>query len=195
MKTLKSLLAIVLLWIPFPALAQINVWCTGLPGCGAGPSNVIATNTLPGIILILATLSAGATMVFVVYAGIELVMMYGDEAKASKAKNTVIYALAGLALSVTASSIISFVVTENYVGTGSNVIVGFMQSLVRIMLTIFNTLFLMAVVLSGLRLVMAGGKGDEFSKAVSIIKWAVFGAIIVNVGRALVEALMRTFLL
>ncbi len=190
-----SLLAVLLLWFPVPVLAQINVWCAGLPGCGDGPSNVIATNTLPGIILILATLSAGATVVFVVYAGIQLVMMYGDEGKASTAKNTVLYALGGLALSIMASSIVSFVATENYIAGSGNIIIAFMQSVVRIMLTVFNTLFLAAIVLAGLRFVLAGGKTDEFNKAVGIIKWAIFGAIIVNVGRALVEALMRTFLL
>ena len=51
------------------ASAQLPVLCTGLPGCGAGPANVIVGAGIPLIAQIFLNSSAALSVIFVVIGG------------------------------------------------------------------------------------------------------------------------------
>lgn len=174
------------------ALAQIpTVVCTGLAGCGAPVSNVLFHSTLPALIRFLASFAGGAAVIFIVVAGVQLLLSWGDESKVTAAKWAVIYAIMGLTLAITSQVIVAFIVTEDY-GQGANdfLFAGAMPAVVRIILTLFNVAFVLVIMLAGIRMTYGGGQADEFSKSLNTIKWAIGGAVVTNLAHAAVNALL-----
>jgi hypothetical protein len=165
--------------------------CNGLPGCGAPPSDVLFQNALTTAVIVLVNASAGAAVLFVVISGLQMLLAFGDSGKISKARKGILYALGGLGLSLVAASLVQVVSSEVLVQAGGDVLTDFMASVVRIILTLFNVIFIIVAIGAGIRMVIAQGKSDEFQAGISMIKWAIIGAIIVNVSRAIVLAFLN----
>lgn len=176
------------------AIGPIFVGCRGLPDCGRPPGNVIVSIILATFEILMAV-AAGVTVVFVVLAGFQMLLTFGDESKVTKARMAILYALIGFGIALVAGSAVSFVATQ-YVGQGSaqggagTFVVMVLKSAVDVMVILFNALFLLMIAVAGIRMVMAQGKSDEFQKGMSIIKSAIFGAIVVNVAKALVQSFL-----
>lgn len=183
------------------AVAPIWVVCTGLAGCGKPPGNAIVSAVYTGF-TVLVGVSAGTAVLFVVWNGLQMVLAFGDEGKFTNARWGVLYALLGLGIALFSGTAVSFVSTQYFgqctgffsgcvTATPSvNVLTVFMRTLTSIIALIFNVLFGIAVVIAGMRILVGGGKSDELGKAGSIIKACITGAVIVNVGRALVQAFL-----
>ena len=184
--------------LPFIASAatppQVN--CQGLPGCGGGmhdPTSIFTTG-IPLIITLLLTAVAAGAIIGIIWAGILMLTALGDEGKITKAKHSIGYSLAGLALAMSAESLVSYIVTEDWGqqggGTGE-----FMTSIglavVDTGVAVFNGLFVIIIIYAGMRMLMARGKSDEFHKAVNIIRWAVIGAIVVNLSKVIISAFLN----
>ncbi len=176
-----------------PAFAQIPVICTGLAGCGAGAENVLLTSTLPTAGALMIRLVAGGAVIFIVVAGTKM-LIGGNDEKAGAAKKSIMLALGGLGLALAAGTIVSFVTTENYgqanpgdflFGAG-----GLMESAIRIIMTLFNVAFIIVILYAGIQMVLSSGKADEFKKGGTMIKWAIVGAVLVNLSRAIVQAFL-----
>ncbi len=56
-----------------------------------------------------------------------------------------------------------------------------------------NAIFLLMIVLAGLKMVYAQGKADEYNAGKKMLTWAVIGAVIVNLASALVYAVALYF--
>ncbi len=170
------------------------VRCKGIPGCDAGPSNVFAETAIPAITdLLLKTAAAGAILA-IMWGGFLMVMSNGDDAKGQNGRKSITFGLGGLALALSANSLVSFFVTEDF-GQGSAggggadfLFSSLFPAAVRIILAIFNVAVAMVVIFAGIRMAMSKGKSDQFSKGGSTIMWACLGAIVVNAARAIVEA-------
>lgn len=169
--------------------------CTGLAGCPEGPENTLYTNILPAAASLLIQVAGAAAVIWVVIAGVRLVASYGDETQIGMARKSVLYALGGLGLALCAATIVSFVTSENYgqadptdfvFGTG-----GLVAAALRIILVLFNVGFIIAILLAGVRMVSGQGSPDEFKKGGEIIKWCIIGAVLVNIARVLVQALLN----
>jgi hypothetical protein len=191
------LLALAVLMLPVPVHAQgeMPVICTGLAGCGQGIENTIFNNVLPAAVVLILQLAAGGALIFIVIAGVRMLLAYGDDSKAGEAKLLVFYALGGLALVLLSANIVSYVTTENFVQANPENFIfgpgGLLESVIRIVLILFNAGFVVMIVLAGVKMLMASGAEDEFKKAGAIIKWAIIGAIVVNMARALVQAFLN----
>jgi hypothetical protein len=186
---LPAIVALALVALPMAAFAvdpYPPILCNGLFGCGSPAENVLLNYTLPTAAMVLIQLAAGGAVIAIVLAGVQMVLSYADEGKVSNARKSVIYTLGGLALAFSATSIVSFVATEDY-GVGGG-IVGVMANAIRIIMILFNVAFALVVILAGMRMVTAGGNEEEFRKGAQVIKWAIVGAVIVNVARAGVQA-------
>ena len=192
---LASLSAVALALVPVPAFAQaMEVICNGLPGCGAGPENTLITRVLPAATFLMIQLVAGASVVFVMIGGVRMLLSAGDDGKAQAGRKQVISAVAGLGLAIVSATAVSFVTTENYgqanpqnflFGAG-----GLLDSVVRLILTLFNVGFVIMVLYAGLKMALASGASDEFKKGGQIIRWAIVGAVVVNLARAIVQAFL-----
>ncbi len=170
------------------------VVCTGLAGCGKSAENLLYTGVLPTAASLMIQIAGAAAVIFIVIGGVQMVMSGGDEGKISTAKKAVIYSLAGLGLAITAATLVSFVTTENYgQAGGANFLFGaggFVPSVIRIIMMLFDAGFFIVIFWAGLRMVIAAGNAEEFKKAGVMIRWAIVGAIIVNIAKAGVQALL-----
>lgn len=79
---------------------------TGLPVVGAG------SDQLKIILQIVFGVMAAAAVLIIVIAGLRFVISQGNPQETAKARNTIIYAAAGLLIALTAETIVSFVLTK-----------------------------------------------------------------------------------
>lgn len=162
----------------------------GLVGCGNAPGNPL----VGGIIYIanlLIDFAAGAAVLLIIWAGFQMLISEGDESKVSTARKGVLYAVLGLMLAGTAQLIVGFVGTQDFTGNGDTLPIQILAGAAEVLLTVFNAVFLVVVLLAGIRMVIAQGKADEFNKGRNWIFWSVIGAIIVNIAYALVTAFIN----
>lgn len=78
----------------------------GLPDVAANPSTLEK-------VLSVAFLAVGAlSAIFIIVGGLQYVISAGDPQQTARAKNTIIYAVVGLAISVFATAIVNFVLNR-----------------------------------------------------------------------------------
>ncbi len=193
MRRLLLLAASLLFFVPEVLFAAddplASVKCTGLIGCGGGMANILLISTIPAIAKLLLQLVAGLAVLFVGYSGCMIVFSMGDESKVTTARTQILYTLAGLAVAMCAGTIVSLVVTEKYLPynpPGTSAVLLLIGSAVRIGVLLFNVAFTVIIIFAGMRMVLAQGKSDEFGNAMKMLTYAVIGAIVVNLARALV---------
>ena len=164
-----------------------------LPGCG-GATNVIGI-FIPRIIEFALKLAGGLAVVMIIWYGFILLMNLGDETKVTKGRWGVIYAVIGLVAIILSQMAVSFVVTEQYgqAVPADLVFAGVLPSAVRIMLTAANITFGFFIVYYGIRMVIAQGKPDEYTKARTGIMWTVFGAVLINLANTVVQIVASFF--
>ena len=190
-----SFLAFTFALVPTPVAAQaMEVICVGLPGCGQGPENTLLTRVLPAVVFIMIQLVAGGSVIFIMISGVKMLLSAGDDGKAQAARKGVISAVGGLGLAIVSATAVSFITTENFgqanpqnflFGPG-----GLLDSVVRLILTLFNVGFVIMVLYAGIKMALASGASDEFKKGGQIIRWAIVGAVVVNLARAIVQAFL-----
>lgn len=167
------------------------VLCGNIPGCGLPPGNV-PLEVLGVTAQFMVNLTAGLSVLFVIIAGVQMVISSGEETKVGKARWGIASAVGGLALAMVSQTLVAFIVTEEY-GQNSNspnfILSDLLPNAVRIILTLFNVTFLIMIMVQGFRIYIGSGKTDTYNSALSAIRWAIVGAIIVNAARAIVQAL------
>lgn len=170
--------------------------CSDLqPGCGDGPANIF-TSTFPNLAVFMLQVATGLAVLFVVWAGFQLVLNAGDEGKIGNQKKNIFYVLAGLFTAIVSQLIVSFAVTQDWgQNAGGNLVINVLASAVGSILTVFNGVFLLAIIYYGVRMLMAAGDSGGFNSARAGITWAIIGAIIVNLANALVQGVTSFFAL
>lgn len=96
------------MWVDIFAASIPDIECWGLPGCDGGVSS--ETNIygiIWNIIALLIQYVAVFAVLAVMYGGILYLISSGDEEKTKKAKTTIIWALVGVFLSVSAWTLIN----------------------------------------------------------------------------------------
>lgn len=211
LRHLLRLGALVMLAMASPAFAsQLTVICNGLAGCdgpgvidmggtAAANGNMLSNRVIPVVAAAMLNIAAGLSLVFIVISGYRMVISAGDDSKFNAGRSGIIFSLVGLSISVTASAIVSFVISENYgqaagpafflYGTG-----GIMGATVAIILTVMNVSLILMIIYGGIQMILGGGKSDGFQNGWKTIKFAIIGAIVVNIARWLVEATLTTIL-
>ena len=176
---------IALLSMPI-AFAQTADPCLYVGGCGG--SNVLL-NFLTPIAQLLIGIAGGATVLFVVLGGAQMMLSFGDEGKVTKGRMSIVYAIGGFLLVLSASMIANFVrLRAGYIGAGDPFL-DLMAAMVDGILTLFNAVFIIMVIFAGYRMVVGRGQAEEFNKGKTMLIWVAAGAIIINVARALVNAI------
>jgi hypothetical protein len=79
-------------------------YCTNLPQAASSAANV------QHIIQIILGIFAATAVLFIVIAGLNFVTAGGDSAKVAKARGTIVYALVGLVVAVSADVIVTVVI-------------------------------------------------------------------------------------
>ncbi len=165
------------------------------PGCGEGPANIFLS-TFPSLAVFMLQLATGLAVLFIVWAGFQLVINLGDEGKIGNQKTGIFYALAGLFTAIISQLIVSFVATQDWgQNAGGNLPINVLSSAVGSILLVFNGIFVIAIVYYGIRMLLASGDSGGFNSARTGITWAIIGAIIVNLANALVQGVTSFFAL
>lgn len=191
-----------LLGLVVPAAHAQDLWglwepaCSPLqPGCGDGPANIFLS-TFPNLAIFMLQLATGLTVLFIVYAGVQLVLNMGDEGKIGNQRKGIFFALAGLFTAIVSQLVVSFVATQNWgQDAGGNLPINVLAAAVGSLLTLFNGLLIMAIMYYGIRMLLASGDSGAFGSAKTGITWAIVGAIIVNLANALVQGVTSFFAL
>ena len=193
------LLSLGLLILPTSVLAQppqpgVDP-CSGIGGCERNGQALIGL-AVQNVAAVFVAVAAGAAVLFVVVGGFQMLISFGNESTATKGRNSVIFALSGFALTLAAQAIISFVVNCAFAGnihlTSTNPALTLMATAVNIMMSVFNVVFALVAIGAGFRMVLGHGKSDEFTKARSTLLFAIIGAVVINVARALVNIVLTT---
>ncbi len=110
-----GMLMVGLLGVLTPAVSAAN----GINICSGNESSVYCKNKNTGetqvngiiktIVEVLLTAVGAISIIMIVIGGIMFALSSGDAQKAAKARNTVLYAVVGLAVSLFASAIVNFV--------------------------------------------------------------------------------------
>jgi len=164
--------------------------------CNATLGNSIIDNGIAQLGLFFAGLGGGAAVVFAVIGGAQVLLSFGDESKITKGRNSLIFSLAGFALLLASQAIVSFTVASAGaamldVGGGVNPLLSLMTGVVQALLIALNSLFVLVMVVAGVRLVI-GRKQEEFGKARQMLIYAIVGAFFVNVSHAFVRGILAT---
>lgn len=178
-----------------PLAAHAQNPCIFIPG-GCPPQNVFQTHMIPAAAAILLRVAGGLSVIFIVWACIQMVTAYGDTGKIATARYSILYSLIGMLLAILSQLIVAFVVTEpsfRVIGT-ANTDIAIMASILRLMIRAFNVILGIMVVLAGIKMVIAGGALDEYNKGKTILTWSLIAAVAVNVAHALVNAVVTHFL-
>lgn len=173
------------------AIATLPIHCTGLVGCGAGPSNTLV-NGIPHVAVIILQVAAGGCVLAIVWAGFQMVISLGDGGKIGQAKNAILYAMLGLGITVLSQFLISSVISE-YVPTDDPTVIHLtiLKGIIRYLRNVLNAALAVVIVIGAIRMVMAQGKQDEFTKGRQAILWAVIGALVVNFAVAIASVASR----
>ena len=165
-------------------------------GCGGRPTDMISkalTLGGNGIASQMLMIAAGLAVVYIIWAGIQMIISMGDEGKITTYKWGIAYALIGLSVSILSQFVISVVGTENVAGGGGNLPQNVLANAARILRSVLNGLFVLMAIVAGLRMIYAQGKADEFGTAKKMMYWAIVGAALVNLSAALVYAVAQFF--
>lgn len=170
--------------------------CAGLPGCGAGPTDIISMYTIPTIVALLLQLVAAGALSFIVYSGVMMLTANGDDGQINKARKGIEFAFMGLGLAIVSGTLVSLVASQDWIaGSDTQDILfgasGFIATVLFIVVRLFNVAFAIVVVIAGMKMVLARGNSGEFGKATGMVVWAIVGAIVVNLARVVVQAFLN----
>jgi len=166
--------------------------CGNLPGCN-DVGNLLAESTFPTIISTLMAIAGGGAVLMGIWGGFQMVFANGDEGTIEKGRKFVMYAAGGLAFAISANSLVGFIASEDYTAGNDDLILGLLISGARILLTLFNVVLTIVIVLAGMRMVITRGNSGEFSKASKTILWALVGAVVANLARAIMDIVLNIF--
>ena len=162
-----------------------------IPG-GAPVRNVISDITIPQVVFLLLRVASGLAVVFIIWAGFQMLISWGDESKIQSARWSIIYAASGLFVSIMARMIVNIISAEPMLGFIQDE-VSLMAALARYILIISNSLFLIVIVVAGLRMVLDRGKSDDYNRARTALIWAIGGAVVINAANVVVQAVIGFF--
>ena len=78
-----------------------------------GTANTTSANTLiKNIVNTMLFLVGVLSVIMIIYGGIQYVISVGDSGKVAKAKNTILYAVVGLVVSIMSYAIVNFVISQ-----------------------------------------------------------------------------------
>ncbi|MDZ7785871.1 MAG: hypothetical protein U5L95_01990 [Candidatus Saccharibacteria bacterium] len=95
--------------LPFRFFAQQVLERDDLPGL---PNVDLAPSSIQDAISLVATILGFISVIVIIIASIKFALSQGESQKVANAKNTIIYALIGLVVSLLAYSIVNFVIGE-----------------------------------------------------------------------------------
>ncbi len=181
---------------PHVALAKMTwIYCGNLPGCNASEVQSYVGNVLAMLLIELPKFVYLLGGLFIVIGGMYIVLSAGNSENVTKGKNIITWSAIGIfamEVIVTMSPLNSFLKPELAPlfapdGTllttvqGTNLPPALIQIVVSTIIDLLYVALLGVGIFSGMRMVMSGGKDDQYNKGKEGLFWAAVGAIIINI--------------
>lgn len=171
------------------AAALIDPQCN-FPGCGRPPADLVGAVALPELARIALNATAALAVIFGVVGGAQYLLSRGDESQTEKAKQTILWALAGMLVALASHRIVIAVLSQVYIGFGTDPLFEFFAAVIGIMTALLNVGFFLMILWGGIRMVTARGAEEEVSKGRKTIVYAIVGAVVINVIPFVVKAVI-----
>lgn len=183
------LAAFVLALFPHVASAQLWIYCGNLPSCGPGFTEHF-TAALNVLLLRLPRYIYMLGVLFIMIGGVYMAISAGDTEKVTKGKNTIIWSVIGIFVMQFAQTAVRLVIIPevNTITPASDLVASLTVTIIQDILILIYTVLLVVAVISGMRMVLAFGKDEEFTKGKEGLFWAAVGAIIINLAQAIADA-------
>jgi hypothetical protein len=183
------LAAFVLALFPHIASAQLWIYCGDLPSCDAGFTEHF-TAAINVLLLRLPKYVYMLGVLFIMIGGVYMAISAGDTEKVTKGKNTIIWSVIGIfVMQFAQTAVWSVIIPEvTNLSGGSDLVASLTITIIDDILILIYTVLLVVAVISGMRMVLAFGKDEEFTKGKDGLFWAAVGAIIINLAQAIADA-------
>ncbi len=184
------LLAGLLLLIPHAVSAQpsLFVYCGNLPGCG--PLRNFVPGVLVQLLLRFDTYAYILGALFIMIGGGYMLLSGFNEEWMNKGKTTIIWACVGIFVAHSASALAEFISLEaGSVGAG-DLVSSTINTVIGTIFDLFQLALLAVGLYCGMRMVVARGKEDEFTKARNGLFYAAIGAVFINLAEAIAHAVL-----
>lgn len=202
MKRLRALLGIVAASLmafaahaaPFPGADP----CTflGATHCGTTTAGVVAmVNTaIVAIATFLAVGGGGLAVLYAVVGGFQMLLSFGDEGKFTRGRTSVTWALVGFGLLLGSQMIVNFIAGQASIAMSDPApLLKLMEVVVSSILGLLNVFFVIIIMAAGVRAIIGRGKQEEFTQAKHAVGFAIAGALIINLARAVATAVFNVF--
>ena len=114
--TLAIIGAIIVVASPAEAVDLTQLGLDNDPGCAIASENKLSTdnggNTTAGAIRVALGALAGISIVVIVVGGFQFAISQGDQTQVKKARQTVLYAVVGLVVAISASVIVPYIINS-----------------------------------------------------------------------------------
>lgn len=166
--------------------------CTYIGGyhCGTSTSGVETAvgAAMDKVAEFLAVGGGGLAVLYTAVGGLQMLYSNGDEGKFTRGRTSMTWALIGFGLVLGSQMIVNFIYDRAAVAVGTTPLLDLMRSVVDTILILMNVLFVIIIMAAGVKAIIGRGKPEEFTTAKRAVGYAIAGALVVNLARALANA-------
>lgn len=130
-------------------------------------------STLSDILNIAYFVAGALAVIMIVYSGIQFVISSGDPGKATKARQTLLYSVVGLAVVLLAYAITNYITSIS--GIGGNDFKVIIKSITSTAFYVVGVLAIVMIVYSGIRMVASNGNASQVTKARQTLTYSIVG--------------------
>lgn len=175
------------------SVAAITIYCGELPGCVNASVRSFMGSVMNMLIVELPLFIYFLGGLFIVIGGMYIVLSAGNSEQVTKGKNTIIWAAAGIFImqmvaNTLTNPLTNFLEPELFPLTtqsGPTIIPSAINVAINAIKDLLTVALLGVAIFSGARMVLSGGKEDQYNKGREGLFWAAVGAIIINLAGAI----------
>ena len=148
--------------------------------------NPIKANNLGDVLLnimnYLKKIAGSIALIFIIIGGIMYIVSAGDKERMERAKNTLIYALAGFAIVVASSTFVSEI--QNVLGgavtsTSGPTLAQIALNVVKLLLSIVGSLAIISIIVGAIWMFSAAGDKERYELGKKTVIYSIIGVTIV----------------
>ena len=141
-------------------------------------------------------LLGGIAIIFIVIAGIQMIMASGNEEKIKEQKSSIIYAVIGLVIILVLERLIVLIYgvpgVEREVALGAGTLIDEeILGLVSFIKALIGSIAIFMIIISGIKTIAASGEEEKITEQHRSILWIIVGIVIIIINQVIVKNLYK----